>query len=751
MSRHMIPQMKDIVNRYQPDLLWTDGEWEHTDEEWKSRQFLAWLFNEPEVKDNIAENDRWGKKTRSLHGGFYTTEYGHKPDREKQEETDKIHPFEECRGIGGSFGYNRMENVEDYMTSDEIIHLLIDLVSKGGNLLLNVGPTADGRIPVIMQQRLLGVGRWLQENGEAIYETRTSKKFQETSIHSQIGKKLFITMKEGEVYIICTEWMDKPIVLKGFTTKNNASVSLLGQSQAVSVEKGGDTLIIVPPKLDKPIQEKPAWVYKISGINIQKTMKNLRDERLAPFPRTKYAVNVHSSEYYTLISHMDKQIGKILDALKKGSKTTIMLLLTAIICNFAHAQNPIIENIGMSDPHARVFNDTIYLYTGHDSHPEDTTWVMKEWRVFSSIDLVNWKLEGTISPKDNYMAENSTDCWAGDAAARNGMCYFYFSDRKRGVGVMRSNSPAGPFKDPLGKPLVAPLHDPTILIDDDKNRTPYIVYGDKSDSYYIARLNEDMISLAENPKPLEIKGEEWYKAPHWMDKNYIFKYQDTYYLSWGRDYAISTDVYGPYRSVGAVGRGHHLNEYAHGSFFWWKGQFYHIWCFYLVDGYKYRSSIITYCHFDNQGNILTDTRFLDKHFSDGVGNYNTSWPKIEAEWYYEIPDGIKKYGNWENGFVLTGIQDGDWVKFANTRFNKNYGKMTAQLRCIEGKGRIEVRLDSVSGELLGEATIEGGPGPDGFQKIIVKIKPTMGQRDLYVTFSGNQVFSLEMDFIRFID
>ncbi len=274
-SRHMIPQMKDIVNRYQPDLLWTDGEWEHTDEEWKSRQFLAWLFNEPEVKDNIAVNDRWGKETRSLHGGFYTTEYGHKPDREKQDETDKIHPFEECRGIGGSFGYNRMENVEDYMTSDEIIHLLIDLVSKGGNLLLNVGPTADGRIPVIMQQRLLGVGRWLQENGEAIYETRTSKKFQETSIHPQIGKKLFITMKEEEVYIICTEWMDKPIALKGFTTKNNASVSLLGQSQAVSVEKGGNTLIIVPPKLDKPIQEKAAWVYKISGINIQKTMKNL--------------------------------------------------------------------------------------------------------------------------------------------------------------------------------------------------------------------------------------------------------------------------------------------------------------------------------------------------------------------------------------------------------------------------------------------------------------------------------------------
>ena len=71
----MIPQMKDLVNRYKPDILWTDGEWEHPSEVWKSTEFLAWLYNDSPVKNDIVVNDRWGKETRSKHGGIYTTEY----------------------------------------------------------------------------------------------------------------------------------------------------------------------------------------------------------------------------------------------------------------------------------------------------------------------------------------------------------------------------------------------------------------------------------------------------------------------------------------------------------------------------------------------------------------------------------------------------------------------------------------------------------------------------------------------------
>ena len=146
----------------------------------------------------------------------------------------------------------------------------------------------------------------------------------------------------------------------------------------------------------------------------------------------------------------------------------IILLLCIISFQTSFAQNPIIGNMGISDPHIRVFNDTIFLFSGHDSNQNDRTWIMKDWRIFSTSDLVNWSLRETISPKDNYMDNNSSECWAGDAESRNGKYYFYFSDQKRGVGVMVSNSPSGPYKDPLGKPLISPMHDPSILIDHDK-------------------------------------------------------------------------------------------------------------------------------------------------------------------------------------------------------------------------------------------------------------------------------------------
>ena len=97
-------------------------------------------------------------------------------------------------------------------------------------------------------------------------------------------------------------------------------------------------------------------------------------------------------------------------------KLNFSIFLSLVLVGLAaKAQNPIIGDIGISDPHVRIFNDTVYLYSGHDSSKKDTTWVMKDWRIFSTTDLVHWTQRGVISPKDNYMDDNSTDCWAGDA------------------------------------------------------------------------------------------------------------------------------------------------------------------------------------------------------------------------------------------------------------------------------------------------------------------------------------------------
>ena len=164
-AEHMIPQFKDVVTRYRPAIIFTDGEWDMPSSDWKSEELLAWLFNESPCKDEVVVNDRWGKECRHHHGGYYTTEYG-------AGLKDDAHPWEESRGMGFSYGYNRAESIDDYQTPRELILMLCDLVSRGGNLLLDIGPTADGRIPVIMQERLIQMGDWLKVNGEAIYGTR---------------------------------------------------------------------------------------------------------------------------------------------------------------------------------------------------------------------------------------------------------------------------------------------------------------------------------------------------------------------------------------------------------------------------------------------------------------------------------------------------------------------------------------------------------------------------------------------------
>ncbi|MEQ8704537.1 MAG: family 43 glycosylhydrolase [Phaeodactylibacter sp.] len=413
------------------------------------------------------------------------------------------------------------------------------------------------------------------------------------------------------------------------------------------------------------------------------------------------------------------------------------------------AQNPIIPNIGMSDPHVRVFNDTLYLFTGHDSSRTDKTWIMKDWRVYSSTDLVHWQLKDIISPADNYMDDHSHECWAGDAATRNGQYYFYFSERSRTIGVMSSARPDGPYKDALGHPLTD-MHDPTILIDDDPNRTPYIVYGAKEKGgYHIAQLNEDMTSLAEEPKPIKIEGEEWERATEWMDKNFIFKYDSLYYLSWGRDYATATDVYGPYTCQGAVGKGHGLSPYAHGSFFWWKGQFYHIWCYYIRPGFKYRESIITYCHFDDDGRIVTDTDFLDQHFSHGVARYQADWEKIEAEWYYEISGTARKSGDRTNGFVLEQLRPGDWVHFSNMAFDPSRTRFTARLNAQGSPASLEVRIGSPTGPMLGQ--IHPEQLSSGWQTISTDIQDTNGTRSLYLVVKGEAEASIHLDWFHFTD
>jgi alpha-L-fucosidase len=253
---HMLPQMKDLVTRYRPDVLWTDGEWDYPSSTWRSTEFLAWLFGESPVGATVAVNDRWGKETRAAHGGFYTTEYGRIHDKDASGDVIP-HPWEECRGIGHSFGYNRAETVADYASPGRLVSLLVDTVSRGGNLLLDIGPTADGRIPVIMQERLLQIGEWLETNGEAIYGSRRWRVPAE-------GDAIRYTAKGDTVYAIVLGWPGPSVTLKAPRSSGATRVELLGMKEKVRFGRPGGGLRLTLP--DSAPRGAVAYTFKLIGV-----------------------------------------------------------------------------------------------------------------------------------------------------------------------------------------------------------------------------------------------------------------------------------------------------------------------------------------------------------------------------------------------------------------------------------------------------------------------------------------------------
>jgi alpha-L-fucosidase len=280
-SEHMFPQFKDVVTRYKPSIIFSDGEWDLSSSDWRSPELLAWLFNDSPVKDEVVINDRWGSDTRHKHGGYWTTEYT--PGMSGID-----HPWEENRGMAFSFGYNRAERLEDYHTGRELVIMLADIVSRGGNLLLDIGPAADGTIPVIMQDRLHEMGAWLKVNGDSIYGTKPWKvsrqwsagevpavkynsEFQTAYDVSKLAGKpepgkaaieAFFTTRGNDVFAILPRWPGRSFVLRDVSGVK--AVTLLGSAEALKFKAEGNGISIQLPELGDDLLRQPAWVLKVS-------------------------------------------------------------------------------------------------------------------------------------------------------------------------------------------------------------------------------------------------------------------------------------------------------------------------------------------------------------------------------------------------------------------------------------------------------------------------------------------------------
>ena len=240
-SEKLHPQFREVVTKYKPPVIFLDGEWDMDYKKWRSEELAAWLFNDSPVADIVAVNDRWGK-TRGKHGSFYSSEYGG-----GQGWTD--HPWLEDRGIGKSYGYNRNESIFDYDSRAELIRMLSRVAGNGGNFLLDVGPAADGRIPVIMQERLLQIGAWLKINGQAIYGS------QPNPFRPQKFSWGTCTCKPGQIFVHIWGRKTGKIELPGLKNKVTKAYLLTGEKpKPVSTQKHKKGLTIkLPPLADDAV------------------------------------------------------------------------------------------------------------------------------------------------------------------------------------------------------------------------------------------------------------------------------------------------------------------------------------------------------------------------------------------------------------------------------------------------------------------------------------------------------------------
>lgn len=246
-------QIHELVEQYDPDILWSDDYWKPSEKSfattWKSEQLISYFYNHAKDPEQVVVNDRWGVTDNGLQlGDFSTPEY-------------RILPYipdfywELTRGIGQSYGYNADDN---YHTVEEIIFMLVDVVSKNGNMLLNVGPRSDGTLDPAQIERLEGLGEFLSRCGEAIYSSRHWIDYKGDPDSDALVR---YTWKPGSLYAIVMGEKRNHITLRDLRLRDDSRIELLGENQNLSWTQDDNGVHI---QLPGNFGEKYAQALKIS-------------------------------------------------------------------------------------------------------------------------------------------------------------------------------------------------------------------------------------------------------------------------------------------------------------------------------------------------------------------------------------------------------------------------------------------------------------------------------------------------------
>lgn len=424
-------------------------------------------------------------------------------------------------------------------------------------------------------------------------------------------------------------------------------------------------------------------------------------------------------------------------------------------CLNVNAQRPIIQTKYTADPAPMVYNDTVFLYTTHDEDDAEG-FKMQDWLLYTSTDMVNWTDHGVVASLKSFdWVKRDNGAWAEQVVERNGKFYMYCPIHGNGIGVLVSDSPYGPFKDPLGKPLVWQKEhwddiDPTVFIDEDGQA--YMYWGNPN-CYYV-KLNEDMISYSGDIVKLKETPEHYQEGP------WFYKRNGHYYLAFastccpeGIGYAMSDSPTGPWKTKGYIMRPTERTRGNHPGIMDYKGKSYVFGLNYDLlkletnTHYERRSVSVAEMHYNEDGTIQEVPYWADTKLEQ-IGTFNP-FRKVEAEtmaWGY----GLKTAPNADKSLSVVDVNNGEYICVRGVDFGKNKAcRFEVSALPLEG-GNLKIRLDAPDGKIVGNVNIPKGNETSKYELYSCEVNAVSGIHDLYLSFEGeNNKDLFELDYWKF--